>query len=46
MPMLEVLVESSTRLPFHVFAARRVARVTAQRSSCDHIRAQMPNAWQ
>jgi len=46
MPMLEALVESSTRLSFHVFAARRVARVTTRRSSCDHIRAHMPNAWQ
>jgi hypothetical protein len=34
MPMVEALVESATRLLFHVLAARRVARVTTQRSSC------------
>ena len=43
--MLEALADSSARLSFHVFAPRRLARITTQRSSCDHIRAHMPNAW-
>src|SRR5271166_5782672 len=46
MPMFEALVESSTRLSFHVFAARRVARIATQRPSCAHIWAHMPNGWQ
>src|SRR5271165_3658394 len=46
MPKLEALVESSTRLSFHVFAARHVARTPTQRSSRDHIRARVPNARQ
>jgi len=46
MPMVEGLVEPSTSLLFHVFATRRVARVTTERSRCDHIRAYMPNAGQ